>query len=317
MAPERRGITCAGNWIVDRVKLIDAYPAEERLADISGEHRSGGGGAHNVCLDLARLEAPFPLRASGIVGDDEDGRWLIKQAYQRAVDIQGLHQTKSAPTSYTDVMTVRSTGRRTFFHLRGANNLYGPDDVDPGASRILHLAYLLLLDGIDPHAAPLLRRLRAEGVKTSVDVVSAPAEKLRSVVLPALEHIDILFMNDLEAGDAAGRTVRRADGSLDRDALREAARFLRRDNLVVVHMPEGALSVSKEGELWSPSRPVAKVVSAVGAGDAFAAGVLCGLHEGWPVAASIDLGHRAAAACLGHETTTGGLRPLSELQEQT
>jgi sugar/nucleoside kinase (ribokinase family) len=313
MAPERRGITCAGNWIVDRVKLIDAYPAEERLADVVAEHRSGGGGAHNVCLDLARMEAPFPLRASGVVGDDEDGKWLIKQTYHHSIDIQGLQKIKGTATSYTDVMTVQSTGRRTFFHSRGANRLYTPDLVEADGSRILHLAYLLLLDGIDPHAAPLLRQLRATGVKTSVDVVSAPAEKLRAVVLPALEHVDYLFMNDLEAGDCAGKAVRRADGSLDRDALAEAVRALWRENLVVVHMPEGAFAKSKDGELWAPSKKIEKVVSAVGAGDAFAAGVLYGLHEGWPVQQAVDLGHLAAAACLGHESTTGGLRPVSEL----
>ena len=47
--------------------------------------------------------------------------------------------------------------------------------------------------------------------------------------------------------------------------------------------------------------------------DAFAAGLLYGLHEEWPLQQCLDLGHLAAAACMGHETTTGGLRPVSEL----
>jgi sugar/nucleoside kinase (ribokinase family) len=62
-----------------------------------------------------------------------------------------------------------------------------------------------------------------------------------------------------------------------------------------------------------PSKPVQKIASTVGAGDAFCAGVLYGLHEGWPTLQCLDLGHLAAAACLGHETTTGGLRPVGEL----
>ena len=309
----RHGITCAGNWIVDRVKLIDAWPAEERLAHIVGEHRSGGGGAHNVCIDLARMQAPFPLRANGIVGDDEDGRWLLAEAFQNRVDITGLHKSKEAATSYTDVMTVRATGRRTFFHSAGANRLFGPRYVEVGPSKIFHLAYLLLLDGMDAHAAQVLHEVRATGLKTSVDLVSGDGPRLREVVRPCLEHVDYLFLNEIEAGDCVGRPLRTPSGQVDRDGVASATRELHRGNLVVVHMPEGAYAKSEDEEIWLPSHPVEKVVSAVGAGDAFCAGVLYGLHEGWPLRQSLDLGHTAARACLGHETTTGGLRPVGEM----
>ncbi len=313
MAANRLGITCAGNWIVDRVKVIDAWPQEERLANILGEARSGGGGAHNVVIDLARMKAPFPLRGVGMVGADEDGRWLLQESYQNQVDITGIVQTKERPTSYTEVMTVRATGRRTFFHHRGANTLLDEEHVDPGNSRILHLAYLLLLDRIDPVAARLLQRLRAQGVRTSLDLVSAEKARFQEVAVPALDHVDYLILNEIEAGECAGLAIRKPDGSFDRDALAQAARKLRRDNLVVIHLPEGAFALSKEGEQWAPSKPVKRIASTVGAGDAFCAGVLYGLHEGWPVLQCLDLGHLAAAACLGHETTTGGLRPVAEL----
>jgi sugar/nucleoside kinase (ribokinase family) len=313
MAPKRLGITCAGTWIVDRVKTIDSFPAEDHLATILAETRGGGGGAHNVVIDLALMEAPFPLRAQGVVGTDEDGKWLIQEAYKAGIDVGGLRTTKEAQTSYTDVMVVKSTGRRTFFHNRGANRLLEDDDLDPGNSRIFHLANLTLLDRIDFSAARTLQRLRASGVKTSVDVADADKARFAEILLPALEHIDYLILNEHEAGNAADIPIRKADGSFDKDALAAAARKLRRDNLVVVHMPEGAFAASAEGETWLPSKKPEKIVSALGAGDALCAGVLYGLHEGWPILQALDLGHLAASACLAHETTTGGLRPVSEL----
>jgi sugar/nucleoside kinase (ribokinase family) len=313
MAAKRRGIAAAGNWIVDRVKMIDAWPQEERLANVFEVTRSGGGGAHNVLIDLARMKAPFPLYGIGYVGNDEDGRFLIEEAREHKVDFEGIRVSLEFPTSFTDVMTVRSTGRRTFFHARGANSLLAEEDVEPGNIKILHLAYLLLLDRIDPVAPKLLRRLRSEGIKTSVDLVSAEQARFKEVVLPTLDHIDYLIVNEIEAGECTGLQIRRADGTFDKDALSEAAHRLWRYNLVVIHMPEGALAVSKEGDAWVPSRPVKKVVSTVGAGDAFAAGVLYGLHEDWPLPQALDLGHAAAGACLGDPTTTGGLRPLNEL----
>jgi sugar/nucleoside kinase (ribokinase family) len=313
MASKRLGITAAGNWIVDRVKMIDTWPQEERLAQIVSETLGGGGGAHNVLVDLALMKAPFPLRAVGVVGNDEDGKWLMAESFQLGIDISGLRTTREQPTSSTDVMTVRSTGRRTFFHNCGANRMLEDDDLDPGNSKIFHLAYLLLLDRIDPLAARILQRLRATGVKTSVDLVSAETARFREVVVPALDHIDYLIVNEIEASECTGVQIRRPDGGYDRDALAEATRRLQRQNLVIVHLPEGAYALSQEGETWVPSRPLKKIVSRVGAGDAFCAGVLYGLHEDWPLRQCLDLGHAAAAACIAHETTTGGLRPVTEL----
>lgn len=313
MAPKRHGLTAGGTWIVDRVKTVDAYPAEDHLATILSEVRGGGGGAHNVAIDLALMEAPFPLRAQGVVGTDEDGKWLIQEAYKLGIDVVGLRTTKEQQTSYTDVMVSKATGRRTFFHSRGANRLVEDSDLDPGLSKIYHLANLTLLDRIDFSAARTLQQLRSTGVRLSVDVASSGMAKLHEVVLPALEHIDYLIINEVEAGDCTDIPIRRTDGTFDKDALVAAARKLRRDNLVVVHLPEGAMAISKDGELWLPSKPPAKVVSALGAGDAFCAGVLYGLHEEWPILQCLDLGHLAASACLSHETTTGGLRPQSEL----
>ena len=309
----RNGIACAGNWIVDRVKIIDTWPPEEKLSNILSETRGGGGGAHNVSTDLSMMKAPFPIHAIGLIGDDEDGRWLREKAKGDGIDVTGLTVTREQATGYTDVMSVKSTGRRTFFTHQGANQALRGRHVDPGNCRIFYLGYLLLLDAIDAEAPELLARIRKMGIKTAVDVVSAANDRYTQVVTPALEHIDYLVLNELEAGGTTGHEIRRSDGSLDREALLASARALRRDNLVVVHVPEGAQAAGPDGERFSPARPVEQIKSTLGAGDAFCSGMLYGLHEGWPIDRCMDLAHRAAAASLSHESTTGGLRPADEL----
>ena len=47
-----------------------------------------------------------------------------------------------------------------------------------------------------------------------------------------------------------------------------------------------------------------------GAGDAFCAGVLLGLHEGWELPRCLETGVCVAAASLSHPTCTGGIKPL-------
>jgi hypothetical protein len=40
--PERSGILAGGDWIVDRTKMTDVYPGQDRLANIIGETSSAG-----------------------------------------------------------------------------------------------------------------------------------------------------------------------------------------------------------------------------------------------------------------------------------
>ena len=57
------------------------------------------------------------------------------------------------------------------------------------------------------------------------------------------------------------------------------------------------------------------IVGATGAGDAFAAGYLYGIHEGLSIPASIELAVCSAAACLTHPTPSMGLRPVAACLE--
>ena len=123
MSTSRNGILAGGNWIVDAVKIIDTWPQQDALANILSTARGTGGSPFNVLVDLALLGVDFPLSAAGLVGEDENGRWIVEQCEQHAIDTAALLRTDAAPTSYTDVMTVRTNGRRTFFHARGANAL--------------------------------------------------------------------------------------------------------------------------------------------------------------------------------------------------
>ena len=150
-APSRCGVLAGGNWIIDQVKIVDVYPQPEQLANIRSEAQGTGGAAFNVLINLARLGAPFPLFGAGLIGKDPLGEIILADCRTHKIDARHLRGTDEAPTSYTDVMTEQATGRRTFFHNRGANALWRGDDLDfrKIKARIFHLGYLLLLDALD------------------------------------------------------------------------------------------------------------------------------------------------------------------------
>ncbi|HEY5911834.1 MAG TPA: carbohydrate kinase family protein [Verrucomicrobiae bacterium] len=320
-----RGLLAGGNWIIDQVKIIDVYPQPEQLGNILSQSEGTGGAAYNVLMDLAHSGAPFPLMAAGLVGHDSFGQRILDHCRECKIDVRHLGTTTKAPTSYTDVMTEEGHGRRTFFHARGANALWSGADLDfqRARPRIFHLGYLLLLDALDQpdarygtRAARLLAAAQAAGIKTSVDVVSEDSDRFPRIVNPALKHVDYCILNEIEAGKTTGFKIRQQGGQLDTVALRHAAGALLQQGvreLVVVHFQEGAFARTRKGEdFWQPSLklPPKYIVGTAGAGDAFCAGVLLGLHEGWEIPRCLLTGVCIAAASLSDSTCTNGVRSL-------
>lgn len=325
-AATRRGLLSGGNWIIDQVKLIDVYPQPEQLGNILGQSQGTGGGPYNVLIDLAKSGAPFPLFGAGLVGKDALGEQILADCRQHKIDTRHLGTTTKAPTSYTDVMTEKATGRRTFFHARGANALWHGDGLDfkNTKARIFHLAYLLLLDALDQadstfgtKAARLLAAAQAAGIKTSVDVVSEDSDRFAKIVGPALKHVDYCILNEIEAGKTTGFKVRDANGKLDTVTLRHAAGALLQQGvreLVIIHFPEGTFARTRKGEdVWQASLklPAKYIAGTAGAGDAFCAGVLLGLHEGWELQRCLLTGVCLAAASLSDPTCTAGVKSLN------
>jgi len=329
MCAERNGIACIGCWIVDHIRIVDRWPREETLANIVDQTTGTGGLAYNVLVDLAQFELGIPLEGIGFVGKDVDGSGILEDCDRLEIDRTHLTAVDAEPTSYTEVMSVQSTGKRTFFHSKGANNLltYETIPFDSIKARIVHLGYLMILDGIDAPdpeygtvAAKILCKLQSLGIKTSVDTTSEDSDRFSRIVPPALKYTDYVILNEIEAGRTTGHQIVR-DGSVDAPALREcAARLLDMGSseLAVIHMESGAYALTREGqEIFQPSLqlPDDYIMGAAGAGDAFCAGVLAGIHGDWSVERSLQFGTAAAAASLSNPTCTGGIVPANTIWE--
>ncbi|MBI4978542.1 MAG: carbohydrate kinase family protein [Spirochaetes bacterium] len=322
----RNGIIASGNWIIDHVKIIDTWPKEGMLANIQSEHLGTGGAPYNVLVDIAKLKSDLPLYAHGIIGSDHDGQYILDDLKANSIDVKHMRRTSDAATSYTDVMTVADTRARTFFHCRGANALLGHDDfmnIETDA-RIFHLGYLLLLDKLDMHddefgvvAARTLDLLTKKGYKTSVDVVSESSDRFRRIVTPCLRHTDYLILNEIEAGETTGFTIR--DGkNIDQKNLIKAAEALITGGvreLVVIHFPEGGFAITKNERAFVPSFEVPRddIKGTAGAGDAFCAGMLFAIHDELPLEDALTFANACARFNLLSPTCTGGAEPLSSV----
>src|SRR5215217_130237 len=323
----KNGILVGGNWIIDQVKVIDVFPEEEKLVSIINEYSSNGGSAYNITKGLVKLKVKFPLYGLGLVGDDERGAGIICDCDKMGIDTSQIHKLPGGHTSYTDVMTVKSTGKRTFFHQRGANASLDINHFDFSVSnaKIFRLGYLLLLDQLDmidpdgeTRAATVLKNAKRRGLITSADIVSEKSERFKVVIPPSLKYIDYLFVNEFEAGMITGIDTVDINGKLLLDKCYHAAAEIIKmgvNKWVILHFPMGAIAMDHLGNsIFQASLyiPASKIQGAVGAGDAFAAGVLFGLHDEKDMKACLELGICAAASSLFAATSSDGILPADE-----
>ena len=218
-------------------------------------------------------------------------------------------------------MTVPGDSR-TFFYHPGTNDLLDAPDIDLTApARMFYLGYINLLgtmDRIGPDGrtpcSHVLEQARALGMFTCVDLVSSDTPQFRAAVFASLPHIDVLFLNEVEAERATGFRISTPQ---DRDGLTGAAAALLAGGAgtVIIHTPDLSLWQTRDSTIWATPDPVdpASIISPVGAGDAFCAGAIWGVYHDWTPAQSMALGHRAAAAALRGATATDGIPPIAEL----
>lgn len=317
----RSGVLCAGSLMVDFGKVIDAYPPLDHLTTIESVTLSTGGPGLNMAVDLRRLAAPFAVGLAGSIGDDENGRFLRSECARAGISTAGMQAVPGVATSFTDAMVERDGGRRTFFHHPGANARFDGADVSFGDERILHAGapgLHRLMDSSNGWAA-LLQRAQDAGLHTNLELVSVEASRIAEVALPCLPHTNSVVINEFEAGAVTGMQAEAplADGAVDWAALEAMATRLVElgvSTLAVIHFPAGCVAAAPGGRVWRQgSVRVAReqVVSTTGAGDAFAAGVVLGLHEDWPVEDCLRLGAAAAGACVRSAHTSDGIGPAA------
>jgi sugar/nucleoside kinase (ribokinase family) len=325
MTTMRNGIICGGTILIDVNKIIDRYPPQDHLALIEAETRDSGGPGFNMAVDLARLGAPFPLELVGVIGADAHGELVLSICRGEGIGTAAIAVLPDVATSYTDVMIVKDGGRRTFFHHKGANALLSPDRFDFARTpaKILHLGAPGLHDTLDRPAgggngfADVLARARAAGLRTNMELVSLAPERIRELARPCLPHLDYIIVNEIEAAALTGIDLA-ADGPADwtrAEAAAAALLALGVSELAVIHFPAGCVAAGNGGRTWrqgSVRVPPADVKSTNGAGDAFASGVLLGLHEGWPVERCLRLGVCVAAVSLGSYSPSAAIRPARE-----
>ena len=328
MLGEKRGITIAGNILADIVKNIDVYPETGMLAEISDIVYAVGGCVPNTAIDLAKIDRSIPVEAIGKIGNDESGRFILSQLQQNGVKTEKIKFSQKNQTSFTDVMSLPS-GERTLFYKKGANAEFSPEDIDIDSLEcdLFHIGYILLLDMFDSCdetygtvMARFLHDVQQKGIKTSIDVVSSSTDDYAKKIIPALRYCNYAIMNETESCSIWNIEPYTADGKINAENIETAMRKMAECGVkdkIIIHCKTAAFIMDvQSGEIsYMPSLKIPKdeIKGSVGAGDAFCAGSLYGIYNGYSDTHILEFASAAAACSLFEANSVDGMKSKNEI----
>jgi fructokinase len=252
--------------------LFDHFPDGSRVL---------GGAPFNVAWHLRGFRAnPLMLTA---VGRDAEGEEILDRMARWGMDTSGVQIHPSRPTGR--VTAHLGNGNPHYeIEARQAYDAIRAKELPPlpflAEADVLYHGTLALRE---PASSASLEHLRRQiGLPTLVDVNLRAPWWTPEDVLDRLRETEWVKLNREEAELLGGFSAS------DPIRLEEAGNRFREEfsihNLVITLGDEGALALTPEGAFSQAAVQVSEGVDSVGAGDAFAAVLLLGLHQGLDVA---------------------------------
>ncbi|GAA3941586.1 sugar kinase [Actinomadura viridis] len=266
---------------------------------------SVAGAESNVAIGLARLG--HSVRWIGSVGADPAGDTVLSTMRAEGVDTSRVTVHPTAPTGLLLRDSHATRGIDVQYHRAGsAASTLAPESVHAPLSsgtRLLHLTGItaMLSDSTHRLTRYLIDAARDRGVMISFDPnvrhkLGTP-DRWRAVVGPLLTRADLVLAGADELELLTGQDAERAVHTLRDGGV---------DGVVVKYPDKSAVLTNAAGTRTQPAFPVS-VTDPVGAGDAFAAGLLSALLRGVPPGRALAEAATVAALVVQSTTDIDGL----------
>jgi len=288
-------IITLGHIIYDIRCYVENFPRPDKTSFMQTSIQTGGGGsAANVAADAVLLG--HRAGVIGNVGSDREGAFLLQDLLQSGVDISHVRVLRGK--SGMSIVIVDKNADVEVVEMLGVSEPIGDVDLDYIAqAKFLHMT------GCNIDALAEGSKAARRGVVVSFDPGRGKAHLGEKKLSPILRNTDYLFVNRHELSAITGlNDARKAGRGLAKKYRLTALIKCGADPVVVVE-PGGGISEAEQYDI--------KPVDTIGAGDAFAAGVLCALAEGKKLERAVHLGNAVAAAKILHR----GARLLTKREE--
>jgi ribokinase len=287
----KTAITVLGSLHMDFVTRAPRLPLlGETLMGQSCEQFPGGKGLNQAA---ACARAGWHTQMLGAVGDDVFGDQMIAWLAERDVDVGGIRRLHGERSGMS-VAIVEGTGDYAAVVISQANARLDAASVAGWHDRLEASSVLILQNEIAAEVNQAAARFMQSRGRPVV-LNAAPARQLSAA---DLEGVSVLVVNAVEAemmGAAPVTDLASAEG-----AGRALAKSLGVDVVVTAGGHGAAWARTDDSHGRVPGAPV-KVVSTLGAGDAFIGELTVTLVGGASLHASVEAANAAAALHIGGE----------------
>jgi ribokinase len=289
----------------------EVYLSYEYGAKVAVDHLfiSTGGGAVNTAIAFAHLGL-----SAGVVSElgADDAANMVERALQdHRVDTHMLVRNPDRQTGYSVILTG-PTGDRTVLVHRGAACHLSSDDVD---WETLGQSTWLYMSSLSGDSANLWHEVATfvahSGVKLAINPGGDQIRQGLAGLADVLAVANLVFINQTEAYALTAVQPQRGDAD-ERAALETLCQY-GCQTAVMTMGSEGARAFDGQEHHYIPA-PRVRVVSNLGAGDAFAAACLAALHYGLPLREALKAGTLNAGSVVTSVGATEALLDWPTLQ---
>lgn len=289
------------------------YLAYEYGAKVSVDELfiSTGGGASNTAISFSRLG----LKCAAIceLGDDDAGRMVERHLAEHGIGTEMLTHNPELKTGYS-VILVGPTGDRTVLVHRGAGCSLTRPEVNWEAVKQAKWLYLASLSGESECLFDDFAAFACENeIRLAINPGSQQIKRGMDGMAQILSVTDVISLNKREAYQLTGVAEKRGE-----EDERAALRALVEAGCKVAVMTmgaEGAMAYDGK-EFHTVAAPKVKVVSNLGAGDAFASAVVAALHHGLSLREALEVGTMNSGSVVGFMGATEGLLSWETVKKQ-
>lgn len=279
-----------------------------------------GGSPANITVGLSR----FGMKTAfiGKIADDQMGRFIFRFLEEHRIDTRNVVTDRTGAVTGLAFTEIKSPSECSILMYRDnvADLLLHPTEVQ---EELIAQSKVLLISGTALAKSPsreavfqALDYAKKHGTTIAFDLDYRPytwtsraetavyyrlaAEKCH-LIIGTREEFDLM-----EFPDAGASSGDRATAARWFDA---AARIV-----VIKHGKQGSVAYTRDGAEHRAASFPAKVVKTFGAGDAYAAGLLYGLIQGWPLTKSMEFGSAAASIVVSRHSSSEAMPTADEVE---
>jgi sulfofructose kinase len=269
---------CVGVITIDTIALVDKYPGEDERILADAITRAGGGPAAVAAVALSRLGIKSAI--VGTIGDDADGKEVLRIFAQEGVDTSGISIGKTATAGSVIVASKEHSARAI-----STRQPVVQAPINEAAKKLIASAQWLHVDHVGVKRLAEMGVSRGNGPQISFDA-GYGVESFDPIVVDLFVPTDRQMALRYPGVDLAV--------ALENDSIKAG------NTVVATQGSAGSAGFSPETGLVSAPGFKVDVTSTLGAGDVFHGALVAQLIQGHPLQEAMRRANAVAAlSCRG------------------